>query len=166
MNTPRILGIDPGYDRVGWAVLDTGHNTQTLLASGCIETPSRAIFDRYSNIFHTLVNIVKEWQPAECGIESLFFERNVTTAIRVSEARGVVIAALLEHGVSIHEYTPLQIKAAVTGNGRATKPEVWRMVKLLTKLETMPKLDDEVDAIAAALCHAASRAVIRAKEQS
>ncbi|HZZ98633.1 MAG TPA: crossover junction endodeoxyribonuclease RuvC [Candidatus Saccharimonadia bacterium] len=163
MSTLRILGIDPGYDRVGWAVVAVDGQKLSVVKSGCIVSESKNIFDRYMNIFHTLVNSVKELKPAECGIESLFFERNVSTAMRVSEARGVIIMALLQGGVSVHEYTPLQIKAAVTGNGRATKPEVERMVKLLTKLEKMPKLDDEVDAIAAAICHASSRKLSTAK---
>lgn len=163
MNTLRILGIDPGYDRVGWCVLEVGGAVQKILGSGCIRSESTAIFDRYMNIFHTLVNIVKTHQPQECAIESVFFEKNAKTAMRVSEARGIIIASMLLNTVVVHEYTPLQIKAAVTGNGHATKPEVHRMVQLLTKLETMPKLDDEVDAIATALCHAASRRVWLAK---
>ena len=164
MSTLRILGIDPGYDRVGWCVLEQSSSAQTLVAHGCIETDkTQSIFPRFTSIFTTLVNIVKEHTPSECAIESLFFEKNVTTAMRVSEAKGLIIACMLQNHIQVAEYSPLQIKSAITGNGRATKDEVQRMVKLLTKLERMPKLDDEVDAIATALCHAASRRVWLAK---
>jgi len=160
LTTFPILGIDPGYDRVGWCILDSSHST--VHASGCIETNKKApIYDRYQQIDRELLIVIKKFRPTECGIENLFFQNNAKTAMKVSEARGVILSCLFRNNVDIFEYTPMQIKSAVTGNGHATKPELQRMIKLLTKCEKLPKLDDEVDAIATALCHAASRNVRR-----
>lgn len=156
----RVLGIDPGYDRVGWCILDPSHST--ICASGCIETDKRAqIYERYKQIDRELAKVIKKFHPIECGIENLFFQNNAKTAMKVSEARGVILSCLFRNTVEIFEYTPMQIKSSITGNGHATKPDIQRMIKLLTKCEKLPKLDDEVDAIATALCHAASRGVNR-----
>lgn len=155
-----LLGIDPGYDRVGWCILDPSHST--IQSSGCIETDKQAsIYERYQQIDTELAQVIKKFRPRECGLENLFFQNNAKTAMKVSEARGVILSCLFRNHVNIFEYTPMQIKAAVTGNGRAVKSEIQRMIKLLTKCEKLPKLDDEVDAIATALCHAASRGVNR-----
>ncbi len=157
-NAIIILGIDPGYDRVGWCILDPSHSV--IRASGCIETDKHAsIYERYKQIDNEFVKVIKKFHPTECGVENLFFQNNAKTAMKVSEARGVILSCLFRNHVNIFEYTPMQIKVAVTGNGRATKSEIQRMIKLLTKCEKLPKLDDEVDAIATALCHAASRGV-------
>ncbi len=160
LTTFPILGIDPGYDRVGWCILDPSHSP--IYSSGCIETDKKTpIFVRYQQIDRELCAVIKKFRPTECGIENLFFQNNAKTAMKVSEARGVILSCLFRNNVDIFEYTPMQIKSAVTGNGHATKPELQRMIKLLTKCEKLPKLDDEVDAIATALCHAASRNVRR-----
>jgi crossover junction endodeoxyribonuclease RuvC len=128
------------------------------LASGCIETIKKdSLFARYQTIQTELSKILTTYRPTECGIESVFFSNNTSTAIQTGEIRGIILGCLFQHQVRASNYTPTQIKSAITGNGRATKSEVERMVLLLTKCEKLPKLDDEVDAIAAALCHAASR---------
>lgn len=156
----RVLGIDPGYDRVGWCMLDPSHST--IQFSGCIETNNKAsIYERYQQIDRELDQVIKKFHPTECGLENLFFQNNAKTAMKVSEARGVILSCLFRNHVEIFEYTPMQIKSAVTGNGHAVKSEIQRMIKVLTKCEKLPKLDDEVDAIATALCHAASRGVNR-----
>lgn len=155
-----LLGIDPGYDRVGWCMLDPSRSV--VYSSGCIETDKRvSIYERYQQIDRELDQVIKKFRPTECGLENLFFQNNAKTAMKVSEARGVILSCLFRNHVEIFEYTPMQIKAAVTGNGLAAKSEIQRMVKVLTKCEKLPKLDDEVDAIATALCHAASRGVNR-----
>lgn len=155
-----LLGIDPGYDRVGWAILLPNPKKARIIASGCIETrKTDSLLQRYQQIDTELSARVKQYKPVECGIEKLFYEKNAKTAIQVSEARGIIISCLFRHKVAIFDYTPLQIKSAVAGNGRATKQEVKKMVQLLTTCEKLPKLDDEVDAIAAALCHSVSRSV-------
>ncbi len=153
MNTQTILGIDPGYDRVGWCVLSTKGSMKTLVKSGCIQTQKTQSFtQRYQHIQTSLESILKEYHPTICALENLFFQNNAKTAMHVSEARGIILGILIQHTIPITEYTPLQIKSALTGNGRATKQEVARMIRLLTITKKLPKLDDEVDAIAIALC--------------
>ncbi|HKY73791.1 MAG TPA: crossover junction endodeoxyribonuclease RuvC [Patescibacteria group bacterium] len=157
-----ILGIDPGYDRLGWAVVRHEGSKTVIVISGCIRTSSQdKTYKRYEHILVELQQILKQFKPQECGIENLFFEKNAKTAMRVSEARGLIIGSLLQHHVEVFDYTPLQIKAAVAGNGRASKQDVRHMLQLLTGHEKLPKLDDEVDAIATAFCHAVSRSIRR-----
>lgn len=157
-----ILGIDPGYDRLGWAIVRHEGAKTTIISSGCIRTQAQQhTYKRYEQILVELQRVLQQFKPQECGIENLFFEKNAKTAMRVSEARGLIIGLLLQHHVAVFDYTPLQIKAAVAGNGRASKQEVLRMLQLLTGHEKLPKLDDEVDAIAAAFCHAVSRSIRR-----
>lgn len=154
MGTQTILGIDPGYDRIGWCILEQEGSTQKICASGCIETNRQTeILSRFQEMQDALEDIVATYHPSACALENLFFEKNVKTAMRVSEARGIIIGVLLRHRVSIAEYTPLQIKSALTGNGSATKADIARMVALLTKDPKRKRLDDELDAIAAAMCH-------------
>lgn len=158
-----LLGIDPGYDRLGWCITQLSGQKTIIVTSGCIETDtSQNIYTRYLAIDTALSSIIKTYTPTECGIETLFFTKNEKTVMKVSEVRGVVMSCLLRNNVEIFDYTPMQIKSAITGNGRAGKPEVERMITLLTRCEKLPKLDDEVDAIATALCHGVSRA-LRAK---
>jgi len=158
MTETIILGIDPGYDRVGWCVGKQEGQHFCIVESGCVETrKTDAIIQRFQQIDEELTQVIHRHKPTECGIESLFFENNAKTAMRVSEARGVIISCLFRNHVEVHELTPLQIKSALTGNGKATKQEVKKMVQLLTKCEILPKLDDEVDAIAAAIAHGARR---------
>lgn len=160
-NSPiTILGIDPGYDRVGWAIGSKTQNGMSPVAFGCIQTESHAsIWVRYQQIITDLRAILKQYKPDHLAIEELFFSKNVSTAIRVSEARGVIIAAALGFNIEIFEYKPNTIKLAVTGDGQASKAAVSRMVSLQLKLTNQigkknHALDDATDALAIALTHA------------
>jgi len=153
----RILGIDPGYERVGWAIIER-HMRDTLISSGCIRTNPRALpDDRLTTIGLEVRALIGNFSPTELSIETLMFNTNQKTAMLVAAARGVIIYEARLGNVSVHEYNPLQIKTAVTGYGRAEKDQVIRMVEKLLTLPQKKRLDDEYDAIAAALTHAASR---------
>ena len=161
MNT--ILGIDPGFDRVGWAVGQVVDKKLQVWDFGCIQTDKQQIVsERYQAIDDQLTAILTKYKPADLAIESLFFFKNAKSVMRVSEARGAIISCCLRHQLQLFEYPPLQIKQAVTGNGRADKTAVAKMVKLQLKLpekivggkiETKI-IDDAMDAIAILLTHA------------
>lgn len=149
-----IIGIDPGYDRCGWACVMQKNGVLHVLGSGCIQTSSKAsLAVRYRDLQEQLSVVLDTYNPSEAGVETLFFSKNVTTALKVSEARGVVLATLAGRGMDIAEYNPGQIKSAVTGVGNADKKQVLKMIRLLTHYEVSPKLDDEADAIATGICH-------------
>jgi crossover junction endodeoxyribonuclease RuvC len=155
---PRILAIDPGYDRVGWAIGQAEGAKPQLEFCGLITTDKKAVlFDRYKEIDTELSAVISQYQPTELSIESLFFFKNAKTALKVSEARGVILSAALRQGVQVTEYTPLQVKQAVTGYGRASKEELDKMVKLQLKIETAQLIDDTVDAIGLYITHFYSR---------
>lgn len=156
-NNPIIIGIDPGYDRVGIAIGQKNKNSWQILAYQCIQTNKKAkLFNRYEQIISELEELIKRYQVEEAGIESLFWFKNKTTALDVSEARGIIIATLLNNGVKIFEYTPLQIKQGLTGYGRADKKAVEKMVRIELALEGKI-IDDTIDALAAMICHESSR---------
>ena len=152
-----VLGIDPGYDRVGWAI--GAHNQQrkvVISAFGCIQTSKKdTVFARYKTIQKKLSEILEKYQPTVLAIESVFFSKNKTTAIRVSEAKGVIIASCLPSISKIIEYTPPEIKLAVTGNGAASKTAITKMVQLQTGIQVGREIDDTVDAIAIVITHLA-----------
>lgn len=153
----RILGIDPGYAIVGYSVIDYIGNKFKLITSGAVITHAKESFPlRLEKINKELSEIIEEYKPEMMSVEELFFCNNAKTAIDVAQARGVIIVTGKMHGVDIFEYTPLQIKQAVTGYGRADKMQVQRMVKSILKAETLPKLDDITDSMAIAICHAHS----------
>ncbi len=156
-----IFGIDPGYDRIGWAVGAVRGNTTDLLACGCIETTrTKSIHERYREIDNQLDTLLLQHAPAEVVIESLFFFRNKTTVMAVSEARGVMISRILQHNLPIFEYTPLQIKETVTGYGKAEKAAVLKMVLAQTNLSKITtQLDDTIDAVATIITHASRRSL-------
>lgn len=158
-----ILGIDPGVAMVGYSIVECkGHNVRAI-DYGCITTKAGELFpDRIKHIYDRLLEIIDEYQPDELAIEELFFNKNVKTAIMVGQARGVEILAAVNRGLDVYEYTPLQIKQAVVGYGRADKKQVQEMVKLLLNLEVIPKPDDAADALAVAICHGAG---LKFKEQ-
>jgi len=157
----NILGIDPGYDRIGVAILNKDKNLETLLYSDCFQTPKELDVPDRINLFITeLDRLIQEYSVTELAIENLFFQNNQKTAMRVAEARGAMISTAKQSGLSVFEYTPLQIKQAVTGYGRANKEQVQTMVKQLVKLEDRKYIDDEIDAIATALTHSASRKLL------
>jgi crossover junction endodeoxyribonuclease RuvC len=153
----KILAIDPGFERVGFAVLEKNNNKDTLLLSGCIKTPPSEPFNERLNIIGgEIENLIKKYRPKALAIETLFFNTNQKTAMKVSEARGVVIYISTKNKLSIYEYTPLQIKIAVTGYGRASKNQVEIMVDKLIDIKKTIKYDDEFDAIAIGITHFAS----------
>ena len=150
-----ILGIDPGYARVGWAVLE-------VQSCGCIETSKEmASQERLVDVYQQVCALIKKYQPDVLAIEELFFTTNAKTAFKVGEARGVITLAGAMQKIPVFSYTPLQIKIAVTGYGHADKSQVGRMIKAILKLKELPKLDDTVDAIAVALTHAFTNKKLR-----
>ena len=153
----RILGIDPGIAIVGYGIVDIKGNSISMVEYGCITTSSNSrLPDRLFFIMNEMTDIINEFKPDEMAIEELFFNKNTKTAITVAEARGVEILAAKQSGLEIYEYTPLQIKQAVVGYGRAEKQQVQEMVKILLNLSERPKPDDAADALAVAICHSLS----------
>jgi crossover junction endodeoxyribonuclease RuvC len=150
----RILGIDPGYAIMGWGIVDMQGNHFTPVAYDSITTSKdMQPVDRLKCIYNELMGIIAEYSPEVASIEELFFNTNTTTAIMVAEARGVAMLACVNSGVEVYEYTPLQIKQALTGHGRAEKKQMQEMVRMFLNLEKVPKPDDTADALAAAICH-------------
>ncbi len=150
----RILGIDPGTGIMGFGVIET--NGQQLVDAGVIRTKvHQPEPERLVTIFNGLREIIVAAKPHVVSVEKLFFARNVTTAMSVAQARGVVLLVAQQHDLPIFEYTPMQIKQSLTGYGKADKKQVQEMVRLLLKLKEIPKPDDAADALAAALTHAA-----------
>ena len=153
----RILGIDPGFAITGYSIIEYVGNHFTLVASGAILTKAGESFpDRLVKIYDDLQNIIDTYKPEVMSIEELFFNTNTTTAINVAQARGIVLVVARKNNVPIYEYTPRQIKQAVTGYGRADKLQVQKMVKSILKVDKLPKLDDTTDSMAAAICYAHS----------
>ncbi len=149
----RILGIDPGYGIVGYGIIDT-HKNNAVVDFGVIETPKEESFPiRLLRIEESLRVLMERYRPDEVAIEELFYFKNQTTVIPVAEARGVIVLTAQKYCDRIFEYTPMQIKQALTGNGRADKKQMQFMVKAVLGLEKVPKPDDVADALAVALCH-------------
>lgn len=150
----RILGIDPGYAIMGWGILDIKGNKFSVVDYGAITTDSKMEMDRrLEHLYNMLDSIIHEYKPEEAAIEELFFNNNAKTALLVGQARGVAILACVKGGLEISEYTPLQIKQALVGYGRADKKQIQAMVKTILNLKEAPKPDDTADAVAAAICH-------------
>ena len=149
-----VLGIDPGYAIVGWGVIEVRGATFRPIACGDISTPAKtSLSSRLKTIYDEMCRITEKYHPEQMAIEELFFNTNITTGIKVAEARGVILLAAEEAGIPIFEYTPLQVKQAVVGYGLAEKKQVIAMVTNLLRLKTPPKPDDTADALAIALCH-------------
>lgn len=150
----RILGIDPGVAILGWGILDVVQNNHKLVDYGVIKTISGIeIASRLSEQYDKLFEIIEKYSPEILSVEKLFYFKNSKTVISVGEARGVVMLAGFQKGLEIFEYTPLEIKQAVTGYGRADKSQMQKMIKVLLNLKSIPKPDDAADAIAAAYTH-------------
>ncbi len=150
----RILGIDPGTGILGFGVIEADKNKAQMVDAGVIRTPAKeddAI--RLQTIFEEISDIIAQSKPTVMSVEKLYFAQNVTTAMTVAQARGVVLLAGQQAGLDIHEYTPLQIKQALTGYGRAEKKQIQEMVRVILKLKTVPRPDDCADALAAAITH-------------
>lgn len=153
----RIIGIDPGTGILGFGVIESSRGKLQLVDGGVIKTPVKEDDDvRLETIFNELSDIIAETKPGEMSVEKLFFAQNVTTAMTVAQARGVVLLCGRQAGLKIYEYTPLQIKQALTSYGRADKKQMQEMVRVILGLKTVPQPDDCADALAAAICHAQS----------
>lgn len=153
----RILGIDPGTAITGFGLIDYQGNSSSLVVAGVIRTPAKQALElRLETIFDELQQLIAEYQPQHVAIEQLFFAQNVTTAMAVSHARGVAMLAAIKAGIEVVEYTPLQVKQAITGYGRAEKQQIQEMVRILLNLKEVPKPDDAADALAIAICHSAT----------
>ncbi len=150
-----ILGIDPGYAIIGYGVVRYENYKFTPVEYGAVTTPARTDFyRRLEMIYDGISSILQKYPVDAVAIEKLFFNTNTTTAIDVAQARGVIMLAIQKHGVPAAEYTPLQVKQAVTGYGRAQKAQVMEMTRRMLGLSSVPKPDDTADALALAICHA------------
>ena len=151
----KILGIDPGTATTGWGLVNFENGKLKAESCGCILTPAKQNqAKRLDHIFSELQKIIKRTKPDVVAIEKLFFINNIKTAMTVGEARGVCLLASEQAGASIYEYTPLQVKQALTGYGKAEKKQIQMMVKTILKLKETPKPDDMADALAIAITHA------------
>ena len=150
----RILGIDPGVATIGFGLVEADRGRQTLLRYGVITTPAGIpLSSRLWQISQDMSALLSQLQPDEAAVEELFFSKNITTGIAVAHGRGVILLELERAGVPVYEYTPMQVKQAVTGYGKALKPQVQEMTRRLLCLPKVPKPDDTADALALAICH-------------
>jgi len=148
-----VLGIDPGVASVGWAVVRGKNDSVSFQQAGCIKTSKLDLFGKRLELIYQAINaIIKKYHPDVIAIEQLFFYKNVKTAIAVSQARGVILLAAEQAGLPITEFTPLEVKQAVCGYGRAEKQQIQKMIKVLLQLEKIPQPDDAADALAIAVC--------------
>lgn len=149
-----VLGVDPGVATTGYGIVRQHQDLSECVAYGVITTPPGwPLPRRLQHLYRELMTLLESHHPAEASVEELFFARNARTALSVGHARGVILLALADAGLPIYEYTPLQVKQAITGYGRASKEQMQEMVRLLLELEAIPKPDDAADALAAAICH-------------
>lgn len=150
----RILGIDPGYGIIGFSIIDKSNSGNSVVDYGVITTPKEMEFShRLKAIYESMQKLIERFEPNEVAIEKLYFNKNITTGIPVAEARGVILLSVVMKGLPVYEYTPQQIKMALTGLGKADKSQVQFMVKTLLHLTKIPRPDDAADAVAVALCH-------------
>lgn len=151
----RIVGIDPGTAITGFGVIDYEQGKFKFVDAGVIRTPKeQPMNERLSTVYDEMQELLAEFKPDVMSIELLFFARNVTTAMTVGQSRGIVILAATQAKVPVYEYTPMQVKQAVTGYGKADKKQIQEMVKSLLKLDAIPKPDDAADGLAIAITHA------------
>ena len=150
----RILGIDPGYAIIGFGIVDYQGSTFKTVEYGAILTQAEMDFsDRLAQIYEDMCALLTRYRPQAMAVEELFMGQNKTTGIKVAEARGVILLACRQHHVPVFEYTPLQVKSAVTGYGKAVKTQVMDMTRRILHLSEIPKPDDAADALAIAICH-------------
>jgi crossover junction endodeoxyribonuclease RuvC len=159
----RILGIDPGSRVTGFGLIDTGIGTggrkAVYVASGCVRSDDPDLARRLKTIFEGLRAVIAEHRPDEAVIENVFVKRNIESALKLGQARGAAITALATHGLSVHAYTPAQIKLAIAGKGNAAKAQIQHMVRALLNLPAAPQAD-AADALACALCHSHTNATL------
>ena len=160
-----ILGIDPGYAIIGYGVLKLNGNSFDILDYGSIETKAGTEFpERLKRIYQGMQELIKTYTPDAIAVEELFFNKNTKTAMKVGHGRGVILLSGAMNNVEVFEYTPLQVKQAVCGYGRADKNQVQQMVKMILGLKEVPKPDDTADALAVAICHGHSYTLNRLKD--
>ena len=154
-----VLGIDPGLATVGFGVVTSGERDPVALDYGCIRTPGKGMTDsqRLLEIHSAVCDLITRYTPSVLAMEQLFFTRNITSAIRVAEARGVIMLAAGQYDIPVLEYTPGQVKQAVTGSGRSDKRQVQEMIACLLRLDEIPRPDDAADGLSIALCHLQTR---------
>ena len=165
----RVLGIDPGYAIVGWGVLEHTGNRFTPVEFGAVCTEAGEPFEkRLQQVYEQISEIIRVHKPEALAIEKLFYQHNQTTVIGVAEARGVILLAAAQAGIPIFEYTPMQVKQAVTGYGKATKKQMQEMTRMLLRLAAVPKPDDTADALALAItfCHVSQSQLARYLRQT
>ncbi|MCB1196626.1 crossover junction endodeoxyribonuclease RuvC [bacterium] len=161
----RIIGLDPGTYRTGYGIIDVKGSAYLPVSYGCLESKEVRISGRFLSIYDQLKEILSLHKPECSVVESPFLHRNPKVSMQLSEVRGVLILSLAQLGVEIAEYSPLEIKKAIVGYGRADKTQVGKMVKTLLNLPHIPRFNDTSDALAAALCHAQRQKSILAKYQ-
>jgi crossover junction endodeoxyribonuclease RuvC len=150
----RIFGIDPGSERTGYGCIDSAGSRHRLIVCGSLSAPARATFpEKLQAIHHGLKDLLQQHSPECVAIEDIFYAKNVRSALKLGHARGVALLAASETGVPVVEYSPAEIKRAVVGYGRAEKPQVQEMIRLLLGLERAPSPHDVADALAVAICH-------------
>ncbi len=155
-----VLGIDPGTAITGYGIVRFDGDVSEAVVYGVITTPaSSPLPPRLQHLYRELLTLIDAYSPTEAAVEELFFAQNARTALSVGHARGVILLALADAGLPTYEYTPLQVKQAITGYGRAGKEQMQRMVRLLLSLEAIPEPDDAADALAVAICHAHSHSM-------
>ena len=152
----RILGIDPGSRITGFGVIDVSGNRLSYLASGCVRTAEGSLPERLKTIYEGIYEVVRSYQPLEMAIENVFMQKNAASALKLGQARGAAICAVVTQSVDVHEYSPTQIKKAVVGHGHADKTQVQHMVSALLNLPETPQAD-AADALACAICHSNTR---------
>lgn len=153
----RILGIDPGLNIMGYGVIDEAKGKLTAIDYGCVYTNAGVPLPlRLNKLYDGVYELIEKYKPEAVAVEELFFAKNVKTAITVAHARGVVLLCAQKLGIALFEYTPLQVKQAVVGYGRAEKHQIQTLVKIILNLAEIPKPDDAADALAVAVCHAHS----------
>lgn len=153
----RIISFDPGYERLGVAIIDKDNSKDTVVYSECFKTSSKdEHYIRLGKIADKVEDLIKEFSPTHMAIETLFFSKNTKTALKVAEARGVLLGVCAQKNLLINEYSPQAIKIAVTGSGSSDKTQVLKMVGLITGIDLSKKIDDEIDAIAVGLTCSAS----------
>ncbi|MBL1258998.1 MAG: crossover junction endodeoxyribonuclease RuvC [Thiotrichaceae bacterium] len=152
----RILGIDPGSRITGFGVIDVSGNRLSYVASGCVRTAEGSLPERLKTIYEGIYEVVRSYQPLEMAIENVFMQKNAASALKLGQARGAAICAVVTQSVDVHEYSPTQIKKAVVGHGHADKTQVQHMVSALLNLPETPQAD-AADALACAICHSNTR---------
>ena len=149
-----VIGIDPGLATVGFGVIRTGNGNIAPISYGCIKTSAdKQTSQRLLDIFNEITSLFEKYEPEVIAVEKLFFSKNVTNGLSVSEARGVILLAAAQHNIPVYEYTPNQVKQAITGSGGADKKQMQEMIKRLLGLDEVPEPDDAADGLSIALCH-------------